>query len=97
MKNLCFIFVVLSDFFCLQAQLLSYVRSNAVDNFIRRAGNILRSPESLSDAYYATRILESLNNSEHQCDCKTIAELAASSIDSYDAFHAGRIRSKCGC
>ena len=57
----------------------------------------LISPQSLSDAYYAAKVLEASNVKGFSCGCSTIGSLlkiASSNIDRYYGITSSK---KCGC
>jgi len=95
MKNFCFIFVFASLYS--DAQLLSYLKSKELSDLASRSSKILRSPDSLEEAYHALKIASALNNSEFKCNCNAISKLLKSALSSYDYYYGFSTSSSCSC
>lgn len=89
-------FIVL--LFFTSAQFSSFLREADIKNIKSKAFNLLSSPGSLQDAYYATKVLEYMAVSEYDCNCQSISSLFSGTIvTGFELFYAVRASKNCRC
>lgn len=69
----------------------------SVDEIKKIAVTSISHPNSLHDAFYATKILESVKVSEYECDCAAIGNLFKSATSSFDIYYGISSSKSCEC
>mmetsp|Transcript_15691 Transcript_15691/g.15827 ORF Transcript_15691/g.15827 Transcript_15691/m.15827 type:complete len:645 (+) Transcript_15691:54-1988(+) len=90
-------FVLFSALLSARAQVPFVIGPNEISSMRKMSIDHLKSPSNLRDAYYSTKILSALNQTDYKCSCKPISKLVASASNGFDLFYGISTSNSCGC
>lgn len=79
------------------AQISSFVSKNDIESATAQAKLILGSPKSVSDAYYAGKLLKAIDKKSISCNCGSLASLIASVKSPREVYYGLAAGQTCGC
>lgn len=79
------------------AQITDFIEQKEIGDVKMKAMTALLHPATVSDAYFATRILKSINVAEYNCNCAAIEKFLGQATSSLDAYYGVSTAATCGC
>jgi hypothetical protein len=79
------------------AQITDFIEQKEIGDVKTKAMTALLHPATVSDAYFATRILKSINVAEYNCNCAAIEEFLRQPTSSLAAYYGVSTAATCGC
>ena len=78
-------------------QITSHLDQSEIAAFRSTAENTLLHPKSLQDAYFATRLLKTLDVSAISCDCEDLLSLLSKQSEHFQIFYGTAAYTSCVC
>lgn len=79
------------------AQITDFIEPKEIGDVKTKAMTALLHPATVSDAYFATRILKSINVAEYNCNCAAIEKFLGQATSSLAAYYGVSTSATCGC
>jgi hypothetical protein len=79
------------------AQITDFIEQKEIGDVKTKAMTALLHPATVSDAYFATRILKSINAVEYNCNCAAIEKFLGQPTSSLAAYYGVSTAATCGC
>ena len=79
------------------AQITDFIEQREIGDVKTKAMTAMLHPATVSDAYFATRILKSIKVAEYNCNCAAIEKLLGQATSSLAAYYGVSSAATCGC